>query len=108
MARTRTRAQIMASARALADQVGITRNTDAVLAYQINQLIAQLWGMLVAVDPDRFLVATTISTTAGTKSYTLPAAFMSMRRVAKVVGTHEVPIEKFGLAEKSSGHDYPG
>jgi hypothetical protein len=108
MARTRTRAQIMASARALADQVGTTRNTDAVLAYQINQLIAQLWAKLVAVDPDRFLVAGSISTTAGTKAYALPAAFMSMRRVARVVGSYEYTIEKFGLAEKASGYDYPG
>lgn len=108
MARTRTRTQIREAARALADQVGTLRCTDAQLDYQIDQIVAQLWGKLVAVDPDRYLVSTTISTTSGTKAYALPAGFMSMRRVAKTVGTREYAIEKFGLAEKSSGYDYPG
>lgn len=112
MARTRTRSQIMAAARALADQTGTTRCTDAQLAYQINQLIAQLWGKLVAVDPDRYLTTHDLSTTAGTKAYNLTTAaadFMSMRRVARVDGDREWPIEKYGLAEKSYYQDdYPG
>ena len=41
MARTRTLTQIRDSARQLADQAGTTRNTDASLAYQLDQFVAE-------------------------------------------------------------------
>lgn len=105
--RTRTLQQIIDSARQLADQGGVNagRNTDASLIYQANQFVAMLWGKLVTVAPDRFLRTHDLSTTAGTKSYSLSAItdYMAMRRVARLDSSgNECRIEAFGLAEKSN------
>lgn len=84
MSRTRTREQIRDQALILADAVGDEHATGAANVYVnalIDQSAALLQDMLAARDPDRYLVRATITTTAGTLEYTLPAAFKKIVRV---------------------------
>lgn len=99
MALTRTLAEIQTEVRVLTDTVNDRHISDAHLTYWINQGLAELRGILLRLDPDRHVTTTTVSTTAGTAGYNLPANFLSLRRVDLVEGTRRYPIEQFQLQE---------
>ncbi len=62
-----------------ADMVSSTRATDADINRLINTHLAKLYDALVAAGPsDYYMTATTITTVAGTISYSLPADFRSL------------------------------
>ena len=107
MARTRTRLELRTDARQLADQVDTNFVTDAVANYWINQSVAELWDLLVSTDIDRYVKEATISTTEGTKSYSLPSDFYKPREVEKLVNSERITIEQFQFAEKNRYRDTP-
>lgn len=95
--RARTLTQLLTEVRALTDTVGDPHVTDAQLTVWINQGIAELWRKLATVSPDRYAVAETISTTAGTDGYALEDDFMSIYRVCRMQGTTRIPLEEFSV-----------
>lgn len=101
MPRTRTREQIRDSARQLADQVGSTFVTDAAANFWIDQAVAELWDLLLAADPDRYLVTSNVNTTQGTKGYALPADFYKLRGVDLLVGSERYSLEPYQFAERN-------
>lgn len=86
MPTTLTREQLRDGARQLCDCVNDGHITDAEANGWINDAIRELWRDKSVVEPDIFLVRTTISTTAGTQSYTLPSDFQAIRRIDRVDG----------------------
>lgn len=101
MPRTRTRLQIRDAARALADQVNGAFVTDDQANFWIDQAIAALWDKVAIADPDRYLKSSDISTTAGTKSYALPADFYKLRGVELVSGSSRYTVERYEFAERN-------
>lgn len=81
--------QIRGNARALADQVNSTFISDDQANYWIDQARAGLWDLLVTADPDRYITTPhSISTTAGTYVYALPATCYKVRALWHVRGTN--------------------
>lgn len=99
MARARTLLQLRTEVRALTDTVGDDHVSDAQLLVWINQGIAELWRKLVAVSPDRYAIAETITTTVGDSSYDLEDDFLSMYRIEQVRGTQRFPLRDFNLRQ---------
>jgi hypothetical protein len=100
MPRTATLAAIRNDARALCDAEGDPNVTDAQILVWVNLDIQALWNRLLVADPDRCTQSTTISTTAGTSSYTLPADFLSIRAVDLHSGNDRIPIHQWIQQER--------
>jgi hypothetical protein len=81
MAYTITRLQIEDRARRKTDTVYDPNIQDQDLHDECNDLVAQAWQIVFAVDPDRLTTSTNISVVSGTATYTLPSDFMSLRRL---------------------------
>lgn len=75
--------------------------TDSQANFWINQSIAELWDILVASDPQRFYKSTTVSTTAGTKSYALPADFYQIHGMDLNSGDERITLEPYQFAERN-------
>ncbi len=86
MPTTMSRQQLRDGARELADCVDDPHISDAVANGWINDSIRELWRDKSVVEPDIFLVRTTIATTAGIQSYALPDDFQAIRRIDRVDG----------------------
>jgi len=99
--RTRTRAELRTMARQRSDQPVAGFWTDANVDIEIDQSVAQLWGMLANADPDRFLKTQSISTTTGTKAYALADDFYKVRAVDLLIGTNRFTIHPYELGERN-------
>lgn len=111
MAYTITRLQMENRARRKTDTVGDANVIDDELHDECNDLISMAWKTVMVEDPDRIVAMTTISTTAGTQTYTLPADFMGLRRVDAVDGDQRTMIEpapllELDMSDLSSGNEW--
>lgn len=80
MALTVTLAEMARGARQRTERVGSRFVDDATEVYPwINEGIREFWRIITDVDPDRGLVTAALTTTAGTREYSLPSRFMRMR-----------------------------
>jgi hypothetical protein len=112
MARTRTRAQIRARARVLADAVGSTNTTDAEANVEIDEALAELDDMLTAADPKRKMRRSVLTAVANQREYDLAAGafspsasdFVSVVSVKYLSSTdsNEVPLSPFNFHEKTA------
>lgn len=109
MPNVRTRLQLEARARFLADAVNDDNVEDDDLHDEVNNLLGELHGIVFERDPDRFLRQDTITTTTGTQSYELPDDFMSIRRVDYVNGdvrtmlTEAAPLLEMDFSQNAGG-----
>lgn len=96
MAQTVTRLQIKDMARLRADMGTSAAPAGSTSDAQANTLLDSEWRdlyrLLAAADPDRFILTDTIATTAGTREYALESDFQRERRVDWVNGTTRVQI----------------
>lgn len=111
MARTRTRAEMVAQALALAD-AGDSENTDATGRVTfLNQAIAGLWGQLVSADPSRYARRSVLTVASNTLEYDFadaaafspaPTDMMSVLGASYVRSSpyREVPLDRFAFAER--------
>ena len=86
-------------------------NYDATILHdELNDLVAEAHRIVLSVDADRHTTSTTVSTTAGTFVYALPADFMSLRRLNDPDGNMIEPAPllemAFGDAATSGGPVY--
>lgn len=102
MARTRTLDDLIAASRRQADMEVSTFVSDAEVTFIVNQRIAQLYDMLVAADPDRYIVEDTVTTTSGDPPWTatLPEDFYVLRGVDLQRGRSRYPLEPYQLQER--------
>jgi hypothetical protein len=103
MARTRTLEAMRDQARALADMTNTTFVTNAELDVLLNQAIAELWSLLTAVVPQRYMLTAAITMVAGTREYALPGDFMALVGVDWVRGDDRYPLEPFALNDRAVG-----
>lgn len=94
MPTTQTRLQLATGSRALADAANDRNVTETLVNQWIDDAVRELWRVKVGVDPDSYAVRATISTTAGTPSYALPADFMQVRRLDRLNGNQTIPINE--------------
>lgn len=111
MARTRTRATMIAQARALADQDD-SDNTDAADAIVwLNQALAELWDLLVKADPRRHARRSDLTVASGVREYDFADAgafsptvedLMSVLGVSYVYRAplQEIPLDPFAFGER--------
>lgn len=85
MALTVTLLTLRTLVRRRTDQVSSDQVTDAELTGWVNMGMRHYVRQLVAANPDFYVLATTLNTTSGTREYTLPAGFLKVRGVDRVV-----------------------
>lgn len=103
MARTRTLTNLLSDVRLRADMVNSTFVSDSELTEYINQSIAALFGILVgARGQDYYENSTTITTTAGTTTYSLPSDFWQLIQVEADLGGIKRPIKPFMRKEHAA------
>lgn len=111
MARTRTRAEMLAQARALSDQANSTNTDSTEVVVWLNQAITGLWDRLVRADAMRHARVCEMTTTSAVREYDFTDAavftptaddFMSLVGVSYLQGpvSKEVPLEPFSIHER--------
>lgn len=104
MARTSTLTELIAQVRARTDQeVDGAVDDTAHLTPWINNGIAAFWKEVTKTDPGWFLVTDTVSTTAGTKEYAVPADCMLIRGVEYESSGTTIELEQFPWQERNHG-----
>lgn len=96
-------------ARAYADAVQSRNTTDAEANVWLNQWLAQLWGMLTTLDPLRFKVTTTLTTTGaleydfadGTAFDPTAEDFMSIVGVDWMTSGGRFPLSPYGFNDRA-------
>ena len=107
---TQQLSDLRASARRYADMESSAFVTDAEVDAYLNLGVRHLWALLFHEDIDRFVTDTEISTVSGTREYTLPDDFISMRLVEVLAssGSEDAyPIKAYNLSEghtTNTGH----
>lgn len=102
MALTRTRAELRNDARGLADEDDSDFVTDVQANHWINQELAELVDMIVAVDPASWMSSTSIAGVAGTFLYSLPANFYEILMVERDEGGNRATtLDPFVLNDKN-------
>lgn len=102
MALTRTRAELRTDARALADQGDSDYVSDVQANHWINQELAELVDMIIAVDPASWMASTSIAGAAGTYLYNLPADFYEILLVERDEGGgRATTLDPFTLNDKN-------
>lgn len=99
MAYIRTVAQMIDTARAVADEQDSEFVTEAEAIDELNYWLADLWREVEFCDPDHWFKQTDIVTTAGTTSYDLPSDFRAIRRLDRVNGSIRIMIDPVPLQE---------
>ena len=84
---TRTLLELRTDARRYADQESSAFVSDAEVDRYLNLGIAGLWHEWIQADIDRLLRRTEITTTAGTREYTLPDDFAAIRTVERLASS---------------------
>lgn len=92
MARTVTLAELRAQARQLSDTESDPHISDAEVDTRINTYVQRLWNRILATDPDRCTVVTSIVTTTGTLAYNLPEDFVAIRAVDLIFGPDRIMV----------------
>lgn len=111
MARTATRADMRTAAQRLSDRESDTHISTDEWDDWLDDGIAELWGHVSRVNPDWYVTDTTINGVAGTQEYTLPADFLSVRRVDRVENGWYTQISPAPMQEldwNTTGNTYPG
>jgi hypothetical protein len=107
MARTVTLTTMIARVRSETDQqydtvvVSAPAFTDATITDYINEGIAKIAQVLVAIAPDRMRTATTISVVSGTEDYALPSGFQAVRGVDYPIGSTYATVHPFAFEERN-------
>lgn len=101
MARTRTLANLRADVRERADMVGSSFVTDPTVDEFINQSLAALYDMLAGAFGDEYFnTFTTLTTTAGVDSVTLPSDFYKLTGLFwRLSSSERVPLLKYTPAQ---------
>ena len=90
MARTVTREELRDRVRQRADVVSDNHCTDAEINDLLNEGISEHWDLLVScAPPDYYASSSSISVSAGTEAYSLPADFYRLRAVQVREGSDE-------------------
>lgn len=107
MARTVTLTTMIARVRRETDQeyataiVSDPAVSDAEITDWLNEGIAEVWQLLVTVDPDRGLTTSTVSVVAGTEEYALPSGFVAIRGLDYPIGSCYADVEPYQFAERN-------
>lgn len=92
-------------------QVSSTQVLDAEITGFLNVGMRHYIRTLVAVNPDFYVLETSLNTTAGTYEYALPAGFLALRGVDRVEGTDRTSLLGFTWVDRNknrrSGARYP-
>lgn len=99
---TRQLSEIRTDVRRYADMENSSFVSDAEIDRLINLGVRTLWGLLAKWDIDRPAQRTEITTTTGTREYTLPSDFVAVRlvEVLKASGSEDAyPIRSYSLSE---------
>lgn len=99
---TRTLAEIRTDARRYADMENSAYASDDEVTRLVNLGIRALWMLHAQLDIDRPVLRTEISTTTGTREYTLPSDFVAVRlvEVLQSSGSEDAyPIRAYNLSE---------
>lgn len=89
MALTVTLLTLRTLVRRRTDQESSSQVADAELTAYINMGMRHYVRVLVAANPDFYVLSTTLNTTSGTREYTLPAGFLKVRGVDRVVSADD-------------------
>lgn len=98
----RTLLEIRTDARRYADMESSAFASDAEVTRLVNLGIRAFWGELAQLDIDRPVQRTEISTVSGTREYSLPADFVSVRlvEVLSASGSEDAsPIRPYNISE---------
>ena len=71
------------------DQASSTQVLDATLDRWINTGMRHYVRVLVAANPDFYVLSTSVNTTSGTREYALPDGFLKVRGVDRVVSADD-------------------
>ena len=94
MARTITRAQLVARVRQRADVQNDPHVDAAEVIDLLNEKITRVWDLLVmAAPPDYYTTDIEYTTATAQESYDLPLDFYKVRRVWEVIGTRVKPLD---------------
>lgn len=101
MARTRTLTNLISDVRMRAGMENSTFVTDAEVTEYINQSIAEFQDLILDHEgAEFFMTSTTVTTAAGTASYSLPAAFYECHKVlVDLGGTQNYTLMPYDLDE---------
>jgi hypothetical protein len=99
MAQTVSLLDLRTEVRRQTDAVNDPHLLDAELNAWINKGLRVLFGCIIAADPDFYLTTTTISTTAGTQEYALPADFRALRLLALTEAGRSYRLRPFAIEE---------
>lgn len=100
MARARTLTSLRDDVRARGDFVGDGNISDADLLLWINQGIAEYRDICITADPWFFHTSSSVSATAGTSAYALPATFVYALGVDVLINGRTFPIERMQPQER--------
>jgi len=84
MARQRTLTELILEVRQRADIENSTHITDAEITRMLNQSTARLYGEISQRCEGDYAVKTTITTVAGTESYSMPATFWRLASIPPI------------------------
>jgi hypothetical protein len=87
MANTVTLAQLRTTVARLGQYEGSTDITATVLNEYINEAIAELYDLLIGKWQDYYVKSGTVTTVAGTQSYSLPSDFYKLRKLELALTT---------------------
>lgn len=108
MARTRTAEQLVADVRARANMENSEFVEDFEILEYLNQELAELHGRIILAEGQPFFrSSTTISVTAGTSLYNLPADFFDLQELTATIGGHRVTLQPFMAGERAALQDSP-
>lgn len=102
MARSFTRSEIRDRAKTRADMVSSPLYSDTEWNYSYQEALGQYWTLMDDATQDFALAETTITTTAGTDTYSLPATFRNLKEVYADEGNGQrrpiLPVDGFSRA----------
>lgn len=94
------------------DQVNSDQVTDAELTGWLNMGMRHYARILIAAQPDTYVLESSLNTTSGTYEYALPSGFLGLKGVDRVFSaTDRTSLETFGWVDRNryrrSNTDYP-
>lgn len=99
MAKTVTLTQLIDRIRFQGDFENSRVMSDARITEVINAAIKGIWDLLLETRPDNYITTTTLTTTAGNDSVTLPTDFFKLRLVEVYDGACYRPLRPHNVSE---------
>jgi len=83
------------------DQVNSDQVTDAEINGWLNVGMRHFARVLIAAQPDTYVLETSLSTTSGTYEYALPSGFLGLRGVDRIEGDDRTTLKGFTWADRN-------